>query len=202
MDDREGLARPEPPDPRQGPVRPVPPQARVTSALTAVVPLVRKAAGALWRLALAAAAGGAVLWWLLADRVISADGRAVGLVVWAVVLLAAPVILLVVGLALRALAGMPEQLATLPARAQERAGEIGRLAEEVRRERRRGWVRSGVAVFRLWRGAASSRELLELAGPVAFLFNPGTWLAAMLAILVALAELLAGVVALLILLAS
>jgi hypothetical protein len=167
-----------------------------------VVPLVRKAAGALWRLAVAAAVGGALVWWLLADRVISADGRAAALVVWAVALLAAPAVLLVVGLALRALAGMPERLAALPAQAKERAGEIGRLAEEVRRERRRGWVRSGVAVFRLWRGAAGSRELLELAGPVAFLFNPGTWLAAVVATVAAVAEVLAGTIALLILAAS
>ncbi len=174
----------------------------MAGALNALVPLVRRVAGALWRLALAAAGGGAVVWWVLADRVISADGRAVALIVWAVALLAAPAILVVVGLALRALAGMPERLRTLPSRAEERAGELARLAEEVRRERRRGWFRSSVAIFRLWRGAAGSRELLELAGPVALVFNPGTWVAAVVAIAVAVAEVLAGVIALLILAAS
>ncbi len=197
-----GLAVPGGPGPRQGQVRPIPAQAPVAVALAAVVPLVRKVAGALWRLAAAAAVGGALLWWLLADRVISADGRAVGLAIWAAALLAAPALLFVMGLALRVLAGMPERLAALPARAQDRASEIGRLAEEVRRERRRGWLRSSVAIFRLWRTAAGSREVLDLAGPVAFLFNPATWLAAVLATAVAVAEVLAGVVALLILAAS
>ena len=189
---------------RQGPVRPVPAQPRdqLVAALRAVVPFVRKLSGLAWRLAAAAAVGGALLWWALADRAVTGDGRTLGLVLWAAVLLAAPVVLFAVGAALKALAGLPEQVATLPARTAERATELRRLADEVREARRRGTVRSGLAVARLWRGAASARELLELAGPVAFLFNPGTLLAAVIATLVATAEVVAGVIALLVLLAT
>jgi hypothetical protein len=154
------------------------------------------------RLALAAAVGGGVLWWLLADRVLRADGREAGLFLWAVVLLAAPAALAAVGMALRSLAGMPDRAAALPARAQERAAGLARLAQLVRRERRRGWLRSGVAMVRLWRATTGSRELLHLAGPTAFLFSPLTWLAAALGVVVAMAEVVAGVIAALILLAS
>jgi hypothetical protein len=59
-----------------------------------------------------------------------------------------------------------------------------------------------MATIRLWRTAARSRELLDVAGPAAFLFSPATWLAAVLAMVVAAAEVVAGAVALLILLAS
>jgi hypothetical protein len=156
----------------------------------------------LLRLALASAVGGAVLWWLLADRVLADEGGEAGLVVWAVVLLAAPAVLAAVGMALRAMADMPDRAAALPARAQERAAELARLAQQVRRERRRGWFRSGMTMVRLWRTAAGSRELLHLAGPAAFLFSPLTWLAAALGAVVAVAQVVAGLIAVFILFAS
>jgi hypothetical protein len=183
---------------------PTPPQSpgRAPRTLAAVVPGVRAVARILLRLALASAVGGAVLWWLLAHRVLAGDGREAGLFMWAVALLTAPAVLAAVGMALRALAGMPDRAVALPARAQERAAVLAQLAQQVRRERRRGWFRSGMTMVRLWRAAAGSRELLDLAGPAAFLFSPLTWLAAALGAVVAVAQVAAGVIAVFILLAA
>jgi len=76
------------------------------------------------------------------------------------------------------------------------------LAREARQIRGRGWLRSGWSVIRLWRAAAASRDLIEIAAPVAFLFSPMTLLLAILAAVAGSVEILVGGIALLLLLVT
>jgi hypothetical protein len=108
-----------------------------------------------------------------------------------------PAVLLTVALPLRLLAGLPDRLAEVPDRARQHASSLGQLASEARQVRGRGWMRAGWSVIRLWRTAAASRDLIEIAAPVAFLFSPLTLLLAILAGVLAMVEILAGGVALL-----
>jgi len=57
-------------------------------------------------------------------------------------------------------------------------------------------------VIRLWRAAAASRDLIEIAAPVAFLFFPVTLLLALLAAVAGSVEILVGGIALLLLLVT
>jgi hypothetical protein len=186
----------DPPEPsgelaRTGP----PPVRRLGEAVRGAVPAVRRVARETTRLALLAAAGGAVVWELVASRL--AGPERLGRLVLAAALLAIPPgILLLVGFALRQLASIPYRLAALPDQARSHADEIGKLAQEARRVRQRGWLRSALSVLRLWRTTAESRELLQGAAPVAFLFSPWTWVAAPLSAAAAVLEIVAGAVAL------
>ncbi len=76
------------------------------------------------------------------------------------------------------------------------------MAREARQIRGRGWLRSGWSVIRLWRAAAASRDLIEIAAPVAFLFSPMTLLLAILAAVAGSVEILVGGIALLLLLVT
>lgn len=167
-------------------------------ALRTVVPIVQGVARTITVYALITLAAGAVIWWAIFQRGAHGSGRPATLAVWAIVLAFPPAVLLTVALALRLLAKLPDRLAELPERAREHASSLGRLADEARQVRRRGWTRSGWAVVRLWQTAAASKDLIEIAAPVAFLFSPMTLLLAVIAAAVGLAEILFGLVALLI----
>lgn len=162
-----------------------------------MVPFLERLARRTFRWALLGLAGAALTWWLLADRVVTGGSRAAALAVWAVVLLAPPTMLAADGIALRALARLPDRLRTLPGEAAGRAGELRRLAEEVGRVRDRGRARSMLSLLRLWRRAAGSRDLLDVAAPVAFLFSPWTIVASLVAAAAAVIEVALGAAVLL-----
>ena len=169
------------------------PAGRARDAVQRLRPAVARFARALRLLALAALVGGAVLWWGLQGRVVAGTGREPALVLWALVLLAAPGLLVVVSFAVLQILKIPARLAAIPSQAGQRADEVRRLASEARDVRRRGWLRSGISVLRLWRGAAVSKEIVDVAGPVVFVFNPWTLLLTLLAAAAAIAEIAAGV---------
>jgi hypothetical protein len=194
MDERPHQPRRELGDTHQAGVAPV---RRAAAAIRGIVPAVARFSRGLRRLALAALAGGAVVWWALAARVLTGTGRVIALAVWAVVLLAPPAMLVVVSSALLQILKIPDRLAAIPTEAGQRAGEVRRLAGEARQARQRGWVRSAVSVIRLWRRAAGSREILEVAGPVAFVFNLWTLFLSLVAMAGAFVEIVAGVAMLL-----
>jgi hypothetical protein len=166
-------------------------------SLRRAVPVVEGVARSITVYALVVLAAGAALWLAIFDRGATGPGRPATLLVWGLVLAFPPVVLLTVGLALRLLAGLPDRLATVPDRARHHASSLGHLASEARHVRGRGWLRSGWSVIRLWRTAASSKDLIEIAAPVAFLFSPLTLLLAILAAVLGIVEILAGGIALL-----
>lgn len=161
-------------------------------ALRRVVPIVEGVARSIAVYALGTLAGGAAIWWAIFDRGATGPGRAGTLILWAIVLALAPAMLFTVAIALRLLARLPDRLAALPERAREHVSSLGRLASEARQVRGRGWLRSGWSVIRLWRTAAASRDLIEIAAPVGFLFSPMTLVLATLAAVVGLVEILFG----------
>jgi hypothetical protein len=166
-------------------------------ALRRTVPVVEGVARSITVYALVVLAAGAALWLAIFDRGASGAGRPATLVVWAIVLAFPPAVLLTVVLALRLLTRLPDRLAAFPGRAREHASSLGRLASEAGQVRSRGWLRSGWSVIRLWRTAAASKDLIEIAAPVAFLFSPLTLLLAILAALLGIVEILVGGIALL-----
>jgi hypothetical protein len=199
MEERPQQPRREIGDTHQGGVAPV---GRAAAAIRGIVPAVARFSRGLRRLALAALAGGAVVWWALAARVITGTGRGIALVVWALVLLAPPAMLVVVSFALLQILKIPDRLAAIPGEAGQRAGDVRRLASEARQARQRSWARSAVSVIRLWRRATSSREILDVAGPVTFVFNLWTLVLSLAAMAAASVEIVAGVAMLLWLLAG
>jgi hypothetical protein len=168
--------------------------------LRRVVPFVERVVRRMRLLAVVTLAGGAAIWWWLADRGSREQTRTLNLAIWAVVLVAAPAILFVLSLALHQLTRLPDRLRELPDRAGAHGAELRRLAEETRRVRERGRARTTWSVIRLWRRAAASRELLDLAAPAAFLFSPMTLTAAIFALAAAVVEIVVGAVVLVLLL--
>jgi hypothetical protein len=160
-------------------------------ALDRAVPVVRRVARGIAVLALGALVGGGLLLLALATKT---ETESTGLAIVAVILAIPPVILLLDVMALRQLAHLPDHLATLPDRARAHASEMSRLAIHAGRARQRGWFRSAIAVFRLWRGAGQAKGLIHEAVPVAFLISPATLLMGFLAMAAALVELLLGIV--------
>lgn len=147
----------------------------------------------LW-LAGSALAGGAAIWWAIVDRLGPAEGRTASLVAWAVVLLAPPAILVVLHLAVEHLIALPARLRALPVRARQHTGQVARLATEAG-SRDRGLIRTTLSVIKLWRAAASARDLLQVTAPVTFLLSPAMIAASMLALVAAAAEIAVGAVA-------
>jgi len=152
--------------------------------------------------ALVTLAAGAAIWLAILDRGATGAGRPAALLVWAIVLAFPPATLLTVAGALRLLARLPDRLAELPDRTSEHMSSLGRLAGEARQVRGRGWLRSGWSVIRLWRTAAASRDVIEIAAPVAFLFSPTTLFVAFIAAAAGMVEILGGAIAIIWLVAS
>jgi hypothetical protein len=148
----------------------------------------------LW-LAGSALAGGAAIWLAIWNRLGPSEHRTASLVVWALILLAPPAMLVVLHLALEQLIVLPAHLRALPARARRHAAQVGRLATEAGSLRDRGMIRTALAVIKLWRAAASARNLLQMAAPVTFLLSPAMIAASMLALAAAAAEIAVGTVA-------
>ena len=169
----------------------------MVDALGQAVPVVQRVARGFVRLAMAALAGGTVIWFLLASGLSDQPERNGQLVVWGLVLAAPPGMLLLVALALRQLARIPGRFASLPDRTRAHLTEIGRLAAEARQVRQRGRLRSVLSVLRLWWKAAGSKELLEGAAPIALLLSPWMLVGGLVALGAALIEIMAGSVALL-----
>lgn len=177
------------------PIRPrrVPPP-RVT-ALDRASGFLRRLAGRILRLAVLALAAGALVWWAVFVELPS-DERAVVPVVLGILLAIPPLILGLFGLALRGLAGLPGRLRETPGQARERIVEARRRLAEVAEARRRGLVSGLGALVRLGWSLRSSREVLEVAGPAAVFLTPGMLAASVAAFIAALAEVLAGAIAL------
>lgn len=178
------------------PIQPrrVPPP-RVT-ALDQSARFLRWLAGRILRVAVLALAGGALVWWAVFVNVPEAD-RIVLLIVVGILLLAPPLILGLLGLAVRGLATLPDRLREAPGQARERIVEARRRLAEVAGTRRRGLISGLGALARLGWSLRSSREVLEVAGPAAVFLTPGMLAATVVAVVAALAEILAGGLALL-----
>jgi hypothetical protein len=163
--------------------------------LRRAVPIVEGMARAIMVYAFVTLGAGAAIWLAILDGGATGPGRPATLLVWAIVLAFPPAMLLTVALALRLLARLPDRLAELPVRTREHMSSLGRLAGEARQVRGRGWLRSGWSVIRLWRTAAASRDLIEIAAPVAFLFSPMTLFLALIAAVAGMVEILGGAIA-------
>lgn len=153
----------------------------------------RGVARSVLRLAAVALLGGLAVWWALFRGVDPGEGRTTVLVVAALLLLAPPVILGLFVVAVRALADVPRRVREAPASFRQKAEEIRRRTGEIATAR--GASRSMGSLFRLWRAAASWRELLEVVSPALVLLTPAMLVASVVAALVALLEIVAGVIA-------
>jgi hypothetical protein len=158
----------------------------------AILATLRRLAG---RLALLAALGGLALWLLVLRE--TEEGAAV-LVVVALVLLAPPAILVMFVIGVRGLMALPGRLRDTPAAVGSRANEIRRRTADLGASRRRGFLPTIGALFRLSWAVTSSREVMQLAPTV--LLRPWVVLASVAAGLGALLEIVAGAVALVVLL--
>ena len=157
---------------------------------------IRWLSGLILRLAGLALATGALVWWSVYVDVPQED-RIVLLIVLGIALLAPPVILGLVGLALRTLAALPGRLRDARGQARGRIAEARQRLADVAEARRRGLLSGLGALIRLGWTLRSSREVLEVAGPAAVFLTPWMLAATVVAVIAALAEVLAGVIALL-----
>jgi hypothetical protein len=157
---------------------------------------VRWLAGIVLRLAIAALIAGVLVWWAVLRAVGESDARTGLALLLGFLLLAPPFILGLFVLALRSLSGLPARLREAGGQVGGRVDELRRRLADVARARQRG-VFSGIAAFfRLGWSLRSSRELLEIAGPAAFLLSPALLAAMAAAMLGSAAEILAGGIAL------
>jgi hypothetical protein len=157
---------------------------------------IRWLSGLILRLAGLALAAGALVWWSVYGGVPKED-RIVLLIVLGIALLAPPVFLGLLGLALRTLAALPGRLREARGQARGRIAEARRRLADVAEARRRGLLSGLGALIRLGWTLRSSREVLEVAGPAAVFLTPWMLAATVVAVIAALAEVLAGVIALL-----
>ncbi|MGH2678114.1 MAG: hypothetical protein ACRDHB_07120 [Actinomycetota bacterium] len=147
------------------------------------------------RLALLAGLGGLAIW-LLVFREAGNEGTAV-LVVVALLLLAPPAVLVLFVIGVRGLMALPGRLRDTPAAVGTRGNEIRRRTADLGASRRRGFLPTIGALFRLSWAVTSSREVMQLA-PV--LLRPWLVIASVAAAVGALLEILVGAVALIVLL--
>jgi hypothetical protein len=185
------VGAPEPIEPIR-PGRVPPPRA---TAIDRAVGFLRWLAGRILRLAVLALVAGALVWWAVWQAVPPSD-RLLVLTLVGIALVAPPVILGVLGLAVGALAGLPSRLREAPGQAKERIVEARSRLAQVAEARRRGLLSGLGALVRLGWTLRSSREVLEVVGPAAVFLTPAMLGAFVAAFIAALAEVLAGVIAL------
>ncbi|HEX5949335.1 MAG TPA: hypothetical protein VFZ45_07215 [Actinomycetota bacterium] len=174
------------------PRRVPPPRA---TALDRAIGILRWMARRILRLAALALAGGVLVWWAVYLSVPEAD-RLIVLALLGILLLAPPLILGLLGFAVGGLAGLPGRLREAPGVTRERIVEARRRLAEVGVARRRGLFSGLGALARLGWTLRSSREVLDVAGPAAVFLTPGMMIATVVSLVAALAEVLAGLVAL------
>ena len=167
---------------------------RATRVLAAV------AAGTL-RLGIAALVAGVAIWWAVYRAGDPGEDRTFLLVVVGLLVLAPPAILFLFVMALRAAIALPRRLRETPAAVGERLGEIRRRMAEVGQARSRGFFQGIRSLFRLGWSVASSREVVELSPALVFL-TPGMLVATLVAAGAAVIEILAGAIAILVILLS
>jgi hypothetical protein len=183
------------PDPRRREARPGIPVTRPT-VLDRAVAVVRLVARATGRLGIAALIGGALIWAAVLE---AGEPDSVSLlVIVGILLLVPPAVLFLAVLALRALESLPRRLREAPSTLQSRLAEVRARMAEVGEARRRGLPSALRSLFRLGWSVASSRELLELS-PALALLTPGMLVATLLAAGAAVIEVVAGLIALLVL---
>jgi hypothetical protein len=158
----------------------------------------RAAARAAGRLAFAGAAGGLAVWYGL-YRALEPGPHTVVEAVLAILLLIPAGILVLFIVAVRTLIALPERLTRVPGAVLERTGEVRRRAAELSEARRRGAWASLVAGFRFLWAVVTSREVLEVLSPATVLLTPWMLVASILAAGAVVFEVLAGIVALLVL---
>ena len=161
---------------------------RVVAILQRVVPFAAAVQRGVARLGVAALAAAAVLVYALLHGGLG-DGTETGLRALATVLvLAPPVILLVFWFALRELLEVPDRIRRLPNASREHAGELGRLAGEVRSPGRSGWWRLPAHLLRMVTAANSAREALTPYAPVLAFMSVPFLISTMFAVVASLVE--------------
>ena len=138
---------------------------------------------------------GAITWWALWDGLGPSDDRTALLIVAAVLLAFPPAVLLYVFWMARELAEVPARIRTAPATVRGKVEDVRRRAGEATDARRRGAIRRGAAVYRLWRSIASLRE--EIGALSSLVAAPGSLVLGVVAAAFAVVEILAGLGALL-----
>jgi hypothetical protein len=184
------------------PARPVSrprPASSGSALLDRAVAVVTTIARAILRLGALALLAGIAIWWAVFRE--AEDAGAIGLTLVAIIVLAPPVILFLFATALRALAALPRRLRETPGAVGDRVAQVRSRVAEIGEARRRGFVASIRSLFRLGWSVASSREVLELS-PALVLLTPGMLMASLVAAGAALLEILAGAIAVLVLLLS
>ena len=137
-----------------------------------LTPIATSAARAAGRVALAAAVAAAVIVvFLLRGGWPDDRGAQLSTVVGIAAATVPPAVLALFAHALAALAKLPDRIRTLPGSGRERAAELGRLVAEVGPTRRRRRLALPVALWRLGRAVAESRELLTPHAAVLPLFS-------------------------------
>lgn len=164
-----------------------------TDQLGALAGVLRRVVRAVRKLAFAGLAGVAAIVLLLAR-----GGFGFGDAVVAIVCLAPPAILLFFAQGVSEVLKLPERFRRMPGEGQERLAELGRIAGEARTARARQ------APFLLWRLRGSLGSLRDVAGVALPLrvFTPGFLGLAALSAFLCVVLALAGIVALLVLVAG
>jgi hypothetical protein len=147
------------------------------------------------RLGIAALVAGAIAWWALWEGLGRGEDRTTLLIVAAVLLAFPPGALLYVFWGARQLSEVPDRIRAAPATLRGRVDDVRRRAGEAGEARRRGAIRRGAAVYRLWRAVAALRE--EIGALSTLVAVPASLALGFVAAAFAAVEILAGVGALL-----
>ena len=167
---------------------------RLAATVQRAVPIVRRLRGMLARLAAVASVAAGVVWFGLAEPHAAGPNRTVELLVWGLVLAAAPAALWVIVGLLGSAISLPERIRSLPGRLRAAGDEIARRADEARISLGRGMARSILAAWRLWRTITGARELAAVVGPAGLLVTPWVLGAMVVAVPVAMMEVVAAII--------
>jgi hypothetical protein len=172
---------------------------RAAAVSRRVLDITARVVRGLTRLAIVAAASGAVAWiaWLIDTPPAEADESIARIVVLAVAL-APPAILFLFIAGLRELLELPDRVRALPADVRARATEVRERSRGSAQPR--GLLGALVALFRLGRLVLGSREVLTPYAAVTAALRPAILFAALLAAVAAAVEIPVAAIALLLLL--
>jgi hypothetical protein len=159
----------------------------VARLLERAVPALARVRRAAYRLAAIGVAATAVITWAVFRGGLPDVTGTVGRLVLCLLLLAPPVVLVVFGLALSEVNGLPDRVRGLPAASREHLAELEQLLREAE-DTRRSRTRRLRAVWRLVRLGRSTRDVVAVYAPLVALLSWPFLLASAVAVLCVVVE--------------
>jgi hypothetical protein len=142
----------------------------VARLLERAVPALARVRRAAYRLAAVGVAAAAVVTWALFRGGFPEAAETLVRVVLCLLVLAPPVVLVLLGLALSEVIGLPDRVRGLPAASREHLAELEQLLREAE-DTRRSRSRRLRAVWRLVRLGRSTRDVIAVYAPLAALLS-------------------------------